>query len=176
VTLALLVPLAVALAAAAGTAFACVPQARLVYIEPNAFGAAGTLVTVNGLGLDPGPAEVRWNGPDGPLLASGAGPNLKAPVTLPAADPGLYQIVVLSRGGNGVVGGTASTTFLITARAGTSGSPAPAVASASKRDADSGGPGVIPLVVGAAVVLAVGAGLGNLAGRRSSRPTAPVPP
>lgn len=159
-----LAAVAVVLGVAGGVAFACVPQARLVWIEPNAFGPPGGSVTVHGLRLDPGSVEVRWNGPDGPLLASAPGPELKESVTIPAAEPGLYQVVILTRVANGVVNGSASTSFLVTGSAGPAGQNPP-----GGHQRGSEGLGVVAAVVGTAVFVVLGGGLGFLAGRRRSR-------
>ncbi len=98
----------------AGTVAACVPQPKLVVLRPHASGPPSTKVTVDVLGLDPGPAEVRWNSVDGSLLAQGSGPDFSAPIEIPAAADGLYNVVVLSRFPSGAVGNTAVTSFLVT--------------------------------------------------------------
>jgi hypothetical protein len=96
-------------------ALACVPQAYLVTLRPNSWGPAGSEVTVNGFNLDQGPAEVRWNGVDGPLLGQAEGPNISVPVTIPGVSTGLYAVVVISRQPSGGIGNTASVPFQVTA-------------------------------------------------------------
>lgn len=196
-TFALLAPLIAALAIAGGTAFGCIPAGSsesAVSIEPSPFGAAGSSVTVNGVGLNPGPAEVRWNGPEGPLLASGAGPQLNAPITLPAVDPGRYEIYLLSRAENGTVSDTVSASVLVTEAAPTAFAtttlPAAAPPSAaeeyradspkefaaSQEDAASGtGGGLVPLMVAGAIVVTVGVLVAKMLIQRSSG-TDPIPP
>ena len=114
------------LLAATTSVWACVPQPRLVYLEPSAFGMAESRVTVNGLGFDPGRAEVRWNAPDGALLGSAIGPNFSLPVMIPRVPDGLYSVVVISREPGGGIGNTGTAAFQ--------------VASASPSPRDPGGP------------------------------------
>ena len=92
-------------------AWACVPQ-PLVVIQPAAFGAPGSQVTVDGY-LFGGSMEIRWNAIDGPELATASGSNFSVPITVPQAAPGLYTILVVIRASDGSisVGGRAS--FLV---------------------------------------------------------------
>lgn len=96
-------------------AFACVPQANLVTLQPDSSGPAGSEVTLNAVNVDPGPAEVRWNGADGQLLAEGEGPNFSVPVKIPEVATGLYTVVVISRQPNGAIGNSATVPFQVTA-------------------------------------------------------------
>jgi Ca2+-binding RTX toxin-like protein len=100
VSMSALAALTVAVVAAA-LAWACVPTARIT-LNPTS-GAAGSVVTVNGTGFNPGPVTLRWN-EDGPILknvdAAGTDPNQGAQftttVTIPAAPPGCYTITATS--------------------------------------------------------------------------------
>lgn len=146
-------------------AWACVPQANLVTLQPRSSGPAGSEVTVSGVNLDRGEAEIRWNAVDGPLLAKAQGPNLEVPVKIPDAAAGLYLVVVLSRQPSGVLGNTVTTPFQVLPPAGAGGQvvasvgpsrPAPTAAAPSRS------------TIGALLLLLLGAGLlavGLLAGR-----------
>ena len=58
-------------------------------------GPPGTEVTINVEGFEPGAAEIRWDGPDGPVLATTEGPDFTVRVTIPAAaSVGQHQIVI----------------------------------------------------------------------------------
>lgn len=93
-------------------AWACVPQ-PLVTIEPAASGPAGSEVTVEGVALN-GRVEVRWNAIDGPLLATGSGPEISAAVAIPSVSPGLYSVVVVEREPGGGLGSSGRAAFLVT--------------------------------------------------------------
>ncbi len=98
----------------ASVASACVPQPNLVVVQPRSSGPPGTEVTVEAVGLDAGPAEVRWNSAGGPLLAEARGPSFSVPVRVPDASPGLYAVVVLSRQPGGGIGNTGTVAFQVT--------------------------------------------------------------
>lgn len=100
--------------ATTSVALACVPLATLVSLEPSSSGAAGSRVTVQGLGFDANPIEIRWNGPDGPELGNSVGPNFSVPITIPEVPEGLYTVVVLSRLSQGNIGYAAGTSFQVT--------------------------------------------------------------
>jgi hypothetical protein len=140
-------------------ALACVPQAYLVTLRPNSSGPAGSEVTVNGFNLDQGPAEVRWNGVDGPLLGQAEGPNISVPVTIPGVSTGLYAVVVISRQPSGGIGNTATVPFQVTAPGDVANDSGPPVESG---DASTT---VVPRVVASTsavetgLTLAAGAGL-----------------
>lgn len=139
--------------AAAGLAWGCVPQPRLVTVQPRASGPAGTEVTVAALGFDPGRAEVRWNAADGELLASAEGPDFSVPVTIPQAQNGVYHVVVLARSPGGEIGNTAAVSFQVTSSATT--------AVTSKEPRPRAGAGLTPSrssISTGAVLLAGGAG------------------
>lgn len=154
----------------AGLAWACVPQARLVSLQPNSSGPSGTQVTVNGLGLDRTAIEIRWNSSDGPLLGKATGPDFSTPITVPDAPKGLYNVIALSRDTVGGIGSAASTPFQVTApdRSG-EGSEASASETSSgkpepRRRKSDGSPGLA--VLGGGLLLVLGAVIGALSSRR----------
>ncbi len=102
----------------ASVAWACVPQARLVTLQPSSSGPPGADVTVEVVGFDPGPAEVRWNSFNGVLLATGDGPNFSVSVTVPQAGDGLYSVVVIARQPGGGIGNASSTPFQVVTSSG----------------------------------------------------------
>lgn len=93
--------------------WACVPQ-PLVWVEPASSGPAGSEVEVHALSLSGGQAEVRWNGIDGEVLATGGGSELSETMTIPDAPPGLYSIILIERDANGAVGASGRAAFLVT--------------------------------------------------------------
>lgn len=109
----------------AGAIWACVPQPRLVSVQPRSSGPPGSQVTVEGLGFDPGRAEVRWNSSDGLLLATAMGPDFSQPVTIPDHPEGLYHLIVLSREPGGAIGSAAAAAFAITGVGRSPGTPVP---------------------------------------------------
>lgn len=112
----------VVVVAAAALAWACVPQPRLITIDPSPFGPPGTKVTINALGFDPGRAEIRWNSADGDLLGSAEGPDFSLAVSVPRVADGLYHVIVLARLPSGGIGNTAAVAFQV--RSGRDISPA----------------------------------------------------
>lgn len=104
--------------AAATVAWACVPQPRLITLQPRSSGPAGSAVTVAALGFDPGRAEVRWNAGDGELLGTANGPDFSVGVTIPQVAEGLYHVVVLARSPGGEIGNTSTVSFEVTGEAG----------------------------------------------------------
>lgn len=162
---------------AAGSAWACVPQARLLSLQPASFGAAGTQVRVNGLGFDEGPAEVRWNSPDGPQLATANGPNFSVQVTIPASPPGLYSIIALSRLPGGGVGNAGSAAFQVTGAGGVEDRPAGATGEGAAPRPQAGSERSSGVPAPAAAAGGIGLlGLGALAGAvlaRGRKATAP---
>lgn len=153
-----------------GSAWACVPQPRLVSLQPMASGPSGTQVTVNALGFDPGRAEVRWNAPDGELLADGNGPSFSLPITIPQTPEGLYAVIVISRDVDGGIGNTGSTAFQVLSTGASSAGPRASTAdgttshsgtSTAVTDASSSSDAnAIPLILEAATLLVLG-GLGG---------------
>lgn len=121
---------------AASVTWACIPQPRLITLQPRASGPAGTKVTVAALGFDPGRAEIRWNGADGELLGTANGPEFSVEVTIPQADVGLYQMVVLARSASGEIGNTNTVSFEITLE-GESAATAPPPTQPAGRAVDS---------------------------------------
>jgi len=84
-------------------AWACTPQAHMQIIPP-AFGPAGTQVAVTGgTAYGSAPVEVRWNSPDGPVLASVQSLTatqgvFHAQVTIPVVSPDVYYLVAVVQG------------------------------------------------------------------------------
>lgn len=115
----------------ASFAWACTPQAEVAPLAVQS-GAPGTRVPVTGLAAKPGPIEVRWNSPKGPLVGTGVaaitptGLNFATEVTIPEAEPGVYYLVVSTSDG-----GTARAAFEVlspAASAPTAAAPTPALA------------------------------------------------
>lgn len=104
--------------AAATVAWACVPQPRLITLQPRSSGPAGSPVTVAALGFDPGRAEIRWNAGDGELLGTANGPDFSVGVTVPQVAEGLYHVVVLARSPGGEIGNTSTVSFEVTGEGG----------------------------------------------------------
>ncbi len=150
-------------------AWACVPQ-PLISVQPRASGPSGSDVTVEALAVS-GAAEIRWNGVDGPLLATATGPSFSVPVSLPDAPPGLYAIVVFERGADGSVGSSGRAAFQITGDADQSSAvmqPAPpGPPSSPGRSSFAPAPAALALA-GAGLVIAGGLG-GALLSRRWGR-------
>lgn len=114
----------------ASFAWACTPQAEVAPLVVQS-GAPGTRVPVTGLAAKPGPIQVRWNSPKGPVLGTGVaaitptGLNFATEVTIPEAAPGVYYLVV-----NTNDGGTARAAFEVlspNAAAPTAAAPTPAL-------------------------------------------------
>lgn len=164
-----LLGLAVAVANVAGTAWACVPQ-PLITLRPQSSGPPGTKVTVEAIAVN-GAAELRWNGPEGPRLATGSGPGFSAPVMIPDAPPGLYALVLVERRVDGSLGSTASVAFQVLGpgtRAGAADdreTPTTLAASSKKSSPGAG----IPVVFAGGLALG-GLGGVSLARRRQARP------
>jgi len=153
--------LLLAVVALGGRAWACVPQ-PLVSLQPMGSGPAGSEVTVNAIAVN-GAAEIRWNGSDGALLSTVAGPAISSKVKVPAVEPGLYTIIVVERTKTGSLGSSGRAAFLVTP----GGTPAAAIPPArveppGEDPASSGGDGVRPVlaVAGGVILLAVG-GMGG---------------
>lgn len=162
-----------------GLAWACVPQPRLITLQPRASGPAGSEVTVAALGFDPGRAEVRWNTSDGDLLASANGPDFSVPVTIPEAPDGLYHLVVLARSPGGEVGNTATASFQVTSRDATPPASTTPRARVGIEPAPSPGSstsaGTVVLAGGAGAVVALGCFAALLALRRTRKSGAEPP-
>lgn len=97
-------------------AWACVPGASLahVLIQPRSSGATGSTVSVEGLNFLPGTVEIRWNGLDGPALATTTGPSFKSRIEVPAVSAGLYILLVISRRPDGSVADIVRAPFHVT--------------------------------------------------------------
>lgn len=155
---------------ATATASACVPQARLVSLQPRPSGPAGSQVTVEGVGFDPGTAEVRWNGPGGTLLAIAEGPSFSVPIAVPDVPPGLYAVVVLMRLPDGGVGNAGSAAFDVTGE-GAAGTRAPVTVATTPPAPTASRPDPAP-ATSPILAMAAGAGilaLGALGGARLAR-------
>ncbi len=150
---------AAGLLAVVGHAWACVPQARLVVLSPMASGPAGARITVEGVGFDapPNTIDVRWNSATGPPLGVASGPTFSLDITIPSAEPGLYRIIVLSRGPDGNIGNTGAASFQVTGAA-PAASPAAEPGAASSVEAETNSVSPAPVLFG----LAVGGGFGLL--------------
>lgn len=175
--------LAVTTLAWAAAAWACFPL-PLVTVAPQASGAAGDEVTVNGVDLGAGAIELRWNALDGALLGRGSGPNFSIPVTIPDAPDGVYVIVALTREANGSVGVKAAAEFQIgSAAAAEPGARVPTPPHA--RESDSNGSstertdglspgGTAALVAGSLLTGGLAGGL--ISRRRAVQPTSSPTP
>lgn len=154
-----------------GLAWACVPVPQaLTSLAPSSSGPPGAEVTVNGLGYDEGPIEVRWNGVGGQRLASTNGPNFSVPVTIPDAMEGLYAIVVVSRAPDGSIGSAGSAAFqVVLPEEGSAGASVAAPPGGEDRFSPAiASPLTVPLamVAGASLVALGALGGAALAGRR----------
>lgn len=154
---------------AAAAAWACVPQ-PLLSLEPSGSAPPGAEVTVKGNDISGATAEIRWNDPEGPLLAKVTGRSFAVPVKIPDVPEGLYTLMVIGRLTDGTVSGTGRASVLVTASGGSVGrsavTPAPAVNGSSATSS-----GLSPgLAVAGAGLLALGAGCGVGFSRRNRRP------
>lgn len=176
----LVAPVVVALAWA-GLAYACVPQPRLVTVAPRSSGPAGGQVTVDGIGFDPPPSrvEIRWNSADGALLGTADQGDFSVPVTIPAAEPGLYGILVISRGADGVLGNTGRATFQVTGEPLPPGAPVatttPPVTFAAAPTVIDTGPPAVALAAWSVALVLVGLALGHYLPGPRRRPTGAPP-
>lgn len=87
----------------AGAAWACTPHAYVGSIDPEA-GPAGSRVTMTANDFNPGPVEIRWNGTNGPQLATANGPSFAVSFTIPSVDPGSYTVLAVQRSGDTILG------------------------------------------------------------------------
>lgn len=159
-------------------AWACVPMAKLVSLQPDSSGPSGSRVVVNGLGFEPNSVEVRWNAADGPRLGAARGPNFSVSVTIPKAPEGLHTLIAVERQQDGSIGNTGSAPFDVTARGeapsrsgsatGRGDGPRTESAPSSERSSD---PSWVALAAAGAVLLAIGALGGALMTRVGRRPT-----
>lgn len=155
----------------AAAAWACVPQ-PLLSLDPSGSGPAGSEVTVVGNDISGASAEIRWNGPEGPLLAKASGRTFSVPVKVPDVPEGLYTLMVIGRLVDGTVSGTGRASFLVTGADGSvSGAAATASPSANVSSGTSSSDVSPGLVAGGAGLL----GLGTAAGVALSRRTRPTP-
>lgn len=168
-----------------GVTWACIPQARLVVVTPQASGAAGSQVTVQGIGFDapPSSSEVRWNTVDGPMLAQATDADFSVPVTIPDVPPGLYSLLVMSRDADGVLANTGRASFQVTGTgssepvAPVGGSPVASAGSAAAKEAqDDDGPNTLLLAAGALAIAMVGGVAGAAFSRRGATIASPGTP
>lgn len=174
------VPLAVVTATigVVSAAWACVPMAKLVSLQPDSSGPSGSRVVVNGLGFEPNSVEVRWNAADGPRLGAARGPNFSVTVTIPKAPEGLHTLIAVERQQDGSIGNTGSAPFDVTARGEAQSSPGLATGRgdgpgtesppSSERSLD---PPWVALAAAGIALLAIGALGGTLITRVRRRPT-----
>jgi hypothetical protein len=110
-------------------------------------GPPGTQVRVEGRKFYEREIEIRWNSPDGPLLATAHGPEFETEITAPNQPAGHYTVLALVRDENGDIDAMARAHFRLTAeRDGTgdggsgsssgSGSGAPENAGSTSGDTD----------------------------------------
>ena len=76
---------------AASLAWACVPRGTVTVSPTSAPSGSTVTVTATGFPLQT-PIDVRWNGQDGPRLATGMGPAFTADVRVPSVAAGAYVI------------------------------------------------------------------------------------
>ena len=91
-------------------------------VEPGAQVAAAPGSKLDLISLNGGsaPVEVRWNGADGPLLATSASGNMATSIQVPADEqPGVYFVVVVAKDPSGIIISKSSTTVSVTASPGT---------------------------------------------------------
>jgi len=145
------------------TAWACVPMAKLISVQPGSSGPPASRVVVNGLGFEQSPVEIRWNAPDGPRLGAAQGPNFSIKVTIPKVPDGLYTLIAVERQENGSIGNTGSAPFDVSTRrkagavAVPGGGAGPRTESLPSSSQRSSGPSWLALVAGGAALVLLGA-------------------
>lgn len=135
----------------ASSSWACVPE-PLVFVRPQASGAAGTQVTIEGVNFGPGESEVRWNGLQGQRLATASGTSFSVPATIPESSPGLYLLTVLTRDDDGAINKTAVVSFQVLSSNPPAPAPTPPEDSANEGRGESSGLGYLALAAGAGLV------------------------
>lgn len=132
-------------------AAACVPF-PFVSVAAPANGPPGTQVTLVGSEFPQDPIEVRWNGSDGPTVATAEGPQFSVKVPIPESPVGLHTFVVLARAPDGGVSSKAGAAFYVTGADGVVPRPSnPVAAPGDKASQDGLGVGVA-VVIGAALL------------------------
>jgi hypothetical protein len=111
------------LTALAGAAWACGPSFGPLAVSPSQ-GQPGSKMTVSGSGFHDGSVEIRWNGPNGPLLATASGHDFSVRVTVPDVNPGVYYVVARPTGPNSGTAPYSTAPFRVTERPSLSVSPA----------------------------------------------------
>lgn len=168
---ALLATAAFAIASCA-IAWACVPMARLISVQPDSTGPAASRVVVNGLGFEQTPVELRWNAPGGLRLGTARGPEFSIKVVIPNVADGLYTLIAIERQQDGSIGNTGSAPFAVTARRdaglGSTAGDGRSIESLPSSPQRSSGPSWVAIVAGGAALVLLGA-LGAVAATRLLR-------
>ena len=155
-------------------AWGCVPQ-PLLSLEPSGSAPPGTEVTVKGADISGATAELRWNDPEGPLLAKTSGRTFSVPVKVPEVPEGLYAIMVIGRLTDGSVSGTGRASLLVTAADGSAKHSADAPAPDTRKTSSGSSSGrSAGLAAAGAGLLGLGAVAGVAFSRRSRRAPAEV--
>lgn len=156
-------------------AFACTPSNTVTL--SNQSGAVGERVTANGSSVVPHrEVIVRWNGADGPVLATvmPADGTVSANFVVPDASPGYYTVLATQSDdrGNQLLG---RASFQVVGPAG-QGAPAQPAAFSTPAPADpsSGAPLVLALALGAGGLGLMGAGAAVAVGHARRRQVAAV--
>ncbi len=158
-----------AVLATVGVAAACVPQ-PLLLVQPGASESPGAKLTAMGTTFGSGPAEVRWNALDGPLLGTAPGPDFSVEFTVPDVPDGLYTVVGIARSPSGGIEGTARASLQVVRTGGEGGQPdgenkAGTTPKGGGRRSGSSTPVPVAALAAGGVVLL---GLGGLLGRLST--------
>lgn len=130
----------------AAQAWACVPMPVLTVLSKSS-GPAGSTFSVQGENV-PAPIEVRWNSPQGQLLARVNNPAKVTRVKVPTVAPGLYVVMMLSRQSNRTVGAIARAPFYV------QGPTTAGIKPAASKDED--GVPLVVVVIGLLVVMGAG--------------------
>ncbi|MGH2810401.1 MAG: hypothetical protein ACRDIA_05915 [Actinomycetota bacterium] len=95
----------------AAVAWACTLSAYLEAANPQK-GSAGAATTVKGGSFNPGEVQIRWNSPDGPLVATASGPSFSTELKVPSwGEAGTHYLVAIQRDASGTIVGKGSTAF-----------------------------------------------------------------
>lgn len=102
----------------ASLAWACTAQAYITLSTRS--GEAGSRITVTGERFAPGPVEIRWDSPSGPVIGEARGPSFSVRVQTPSnAAPDVYHITAVGYTAAGsAVAGKASAPFEVLADSG----------------------------------------------------------
>lgn len=141
----------IAVGAWAGAAWACTAVAS-VDVEGRS-GAPGSKQVVKGLAFGDGEVELRWNAPDGALLAKATGPAFSVPVTIPESAPGVYYLVGVQRDAGGKVW-KAPASFEVLAPGDVAAQPSSVNAGAGLAASSAADRGTSPLALGVGLLVA----------------------